>query len=476
MCSDDLDAVGLLPHYDIPWDVLFRRVISHALSEDMSIETWSDKELALIKGKGHTLGRVSAAYGDKSRFDRQHVHFAFNSTAKSLGYVKVPTQGQDTGLGCRFVEWTLRVSAQSVKPGDIVCLLQGASKPSIARPFRDCFVIIMTGVTPLQSKVASSTSSRRSNIYEAFWKPAANCLREFLLVWNWESPSVQSNEQRIDALWPNINNLVPNSPETELDAINKLYDMAAILVDAGGYDEASKLLSDMIDVDGELLIRMSETMQLKYLDLLTVIYSNSNKCTRVVTLCKRATMMRKQLEGSEFPHVQHSVANLLSAYISICQYYAETCQVDDDCSFAMLRAKLENMLQKTRQVEQLSKRVMRMLIDIILQGQELLSDRLSCDCPNVRSTEVSLDIRSWVMRPIQLMTILMRACFGHTGSHTSISKDIIDEARQMGFDDETLQFLLKREEEYPKKEEIGCDVGMKPDAVRVPGDSTGTSC
>ncbi|KAF7587281.1 hypothetical protein BBP40_007474 [Aspergillus hancockii] len=186
MCSDDLDAVGLLPHYDIPWDLLFQRVIRHTLSEDVSIKTWPDKELALIRGMGYTLGRVSAAYGDKSRFDRQHVHISFNSTAKSFGCVKVPTQGWDTGLHCNFVEWTLRVSAQPVKPGDIVCILQGASKPSIVRLFNGYFGIIMTGVTPLQSKASSPTSSRRFSLWEAYRKPAGNYLQDFLLVWNWE--------------------------------------------------------------------------------------------------------------------------------------------------------------------------------------------------------------------------------------------------------------------------------------------------
>ncbi|KAE8313806.1 heterokaryon incompatibility protein-domain-containing protein [Aspergillus transmontanensis] len=149
MCCDNLEAVGLLPHYEIPWEVLFQRIIRHVLSQSVSIESWPDKELALIKGMGYSLGRVTAAYGDKSRFDRQHVHIDLNNSMQPLQYTKNPRSRCNHSIKPGTIKWTVRVSAQPVKPGDVVCLLQGASKPSIVRPFDDYFDIIIIGVTPL---------------------------------------------------------------------------------------------------------------------------------------------------------------------------------------------------------------------------------------------------------------------------------------------------------------------------------------
>ncbi|KAE8374237.1 heterokaryon incompatibility protein-domain-containing protein [Aspergillus bertholletiae] len=149
MCCDKLDEVGLLPHYDIPWEALFQRVIRHTLSKMVSIKTWPDKEFALIKGMGYSLGMVSGAYGDKSRLDRQHVQIDLNDPLKLPQCFKDLKTHWNHSIERCTIKWTVRVSAQPVKPGDVVCLLQGASKPSIIRPFKDYFDIIIIGVTPL---------------------------------------------------------------------------------------------------------------------------------------------------------------------------------------------------------------------------------------------------------------------------------------------------------------------------------------
>jgi hypothetical protein len=44
--------------------------------------------------------------------------------------------------------WTLQPSAKSIQDGDLICLLQGASKPTIIRLCKDHFAIIMIAATP----------------------------------------------------------------------------------------------------------------------------------------------------------------------------------------------------------------------------------------------------------------------------------------------------------------------------------------
>jgi hypothetical protein len=63
---------------------------------------------------------------DSTRYGRQHVTVVFLNTSTSLEYRRK--------WGDR---WTLRVSEKSIQEGDVICLLQGASKPTIIRRRRD---------------------------------------------------------------------------------------------------------------------------------------------------------------------------------------------------------------------------------------------------------------------------------------------------------------------------------------------------
>ena len=44
-----------------------------SLSDQMSVDTWDDKEVAVIKGKGYVLGNVSSVKREDTRDDRQSV-------------------------------------------------------------------------------------------------------------------------------------------------------------------------------------------------------------------------------------------------------------------------------------------------------------------------------------------------------------------------------------------------------------------
>ncbi|KAJ4376491.1 hypothetical protein N0V83_001775 [Neocucurbitaria cava] len=79
-----------------------------------------------------------------------------------------------------LAEWyRLRITGTTVRKGDIVCLLEGASSPTIIRPFCDYFAVIMLAVTPIgHDRIQSRTEAPP---------------REFSLVWNWK-PSLEDPE------------------------------------------------------------------------------------------------------------------------------------------------------------------------------------------------------------------------------------------------------------------------------------------
>jgi hypothetical protein len=139
MSSDDLSRVDLLPDYEVPWDKLLQRLAKHLLSKEISVETWCDREIAVIKSKGCILGQVSSVQNEISQGNRQGVYVNFKNTLEQPG-----------GRGIRewSAHWTLQVSAKPIQEGDIICLLWRVSKPTIIRLCTDYFVIIMIAATP----------------------------------------------------------------------------------------------------------------------------------------------------------------------------------------------------------------------------------------------------------------------------------------------------------------------------------------
>ncbi|KAK4226982.1 hypothetical protein QBC38DRAFT_209298 [Podospora fimiseda] len=58
MCSDNPAGYGLFVDYQSPWEEFIRQFACSILSDQISVETWPDKETAIIRCKGQLLGQV----------------------------------------------------------------------------------------------------------------------------------------------------------------------------------------------------------------------------------------------------------------------------------------------------------------------------------------------------------------------------------------------------------------------------------
>ncbi|KAK3946509.1 heterokaryon incompatibility protein-domain-containing protein [Pseudoneurospora amorphoporcata] len=124
MSSDNPTAAGLFADYKISWKQLFNKLIHFLLSELVSVVGLSDdKENAVIEGKGCILGEVSSVKRNATWEDRQDVAITWRNAPNCI-YVKEAWGSY----------WTLLTTVKSVQKGDIICLLQGASRPTILRP------------------------------------------------------------------------------------------------------------------------------------------------------------------------------------------------------------------------------------------------------------------------------------------------------------------------------------------------------
>ncbi|KAJ4244821.1 hypothetical protein NW762_014400 [Fusarium torreyae] len=202
MSSDDPSVAGLSANYDISWAQLFEKLINFIFDE-VSVETWNDKEIAVIRGKGCVLGKVLSVNRDIDWQDRQHVGITWTN---AFGY------GEPDSL------WTLQASAKSLQEGDVICLLQGATLPMVIRLCNDYWNIIMVAAPPLDDlqAAASDKKAELSQLITTF-------PHDFLLVWDWtmrpgKSQTREDYEHVISALAPNDST---NTFQNRLDKITR---------------------------------------------------------------------------------------------------------------------------------------------------------------------------------------------------------------------------------------------------------------
>ena len=233
MSSDNLSKAGLLPNYGLPWKELLQRLAKFLLHEKVSVETWGDKEMAVIKSKGCVLGKVSVK-SDSAWDNRQKVDIIFKNTSGQLEYI-----------GEWSAHWTLQNSAKPIQDGDLICILQGASNPTIIRSYKDYFAIILIAVTPenIQTRVGDIGWPELLQSIKLF-------TRDFLLVWDWESPTGELEYQgiykRSIETYSQVPEYLKTEPERYLDKATRTWDVGLILGDSGEDEKAEERLREAI--------------------------------------------------------------------------------------------------------------------------------------------------------------------------------------------------------------------------------------
>ncbi|PQE12255.1 hypothetical protein CJF31_00000437 [Rutstroemia sp. NJR-2017a BVV2] len=237
MSSDDPNLAGLSPDYTVPWRTLFKRLIKFILSKEVSVETWDNKEIAVIESKGCVLGHVSSVDADSARSDRQHVKVIFYNTAGPLPY----SNGH-------CIKWTLQASAQHIRQDDLVCLLQGASQPVIIRACKDCFSLVIIAVIPRQCvRIESGHWHVEPQEPLRALSSIKNFSRDFLLVWDWEKGPENLQGRAGDESSVEINALVPEYLMTDAKKADMLIKTALALGDTEFYDKAELKIQEAIE-------------------------------------------------------------------------------------------------------------------------------------------------------------------------------------------------------------------------------------
>ncbi|KLU82782.1 hypothetical protein MAPG_01850 [Magnaporthiopsis poae ATCC 64411] len=224
MSSDD---PGIEANYESSWKDLFRDLVNFSLSNPVSVSTWDAKDVPMMEANGHVFADVSSARGDTTRDGREHVgifgktapshsdaegeqscHPAMQAaprTTKKAGAVEVAvieakgrilgevfSAGEDVEITWRTAaghshatedphsRFAFPASAKAVEKGDIVFLLEGASRSAtIIRPCDGFWAIIRT---------SGPTTDRLPK-----WSHSITTFpTDLLLVWDWDETRSKS--------------------------------------------------------------------------------------------------------------------------------------------------------------------------------------------------------------------------------------------------------------------------------------------
>ena len=226
------DPTKLSANYSALWDEVFKKLIKLSLSDQVSVGVWGDtRGVAVIRGKGRVLGKVSSVRGDNTRGDIQQIRVAWKNARG----------GFDTGESGDFL-FPLQASAKAVHEGDAICLFEGAVEPTIIRLFNDYTAIIMT-----QAPLARTDSEWSEHLRRILASPT-----DLVLVWDWEVPQYEQDrdyESFIGGTQAGFAGPLPPS-RGYLDQVVRLWNFGVLLSVTERYKDSGDKLRKAIEMYG----------------------------------------------------------------------------------------------------------------------------------------------------------------------------------------------------------------------------------
>ncbi|RYP14835.1 hypothetical protein DL767_010375 [Monosporascus sp. MG133] len=278
MSSDDPGAAGILPNYKIPWREFLQQLIKFLLGGDVSVKSWAETEMAVIESKGLVLGKASSE-GESDSNNRQQVRITLKDAYGQLG-PETPR--------------TLHPSAKSIQAGDLVCLLRGASKPTIIRPCKDHFSVVVIAA-PLEG--ITMESGERHDI---------------LLLWDWETLRPDLQDREYETVLRSREAGHPGR-EGHLDKLYRLWNTALILEDAEEHKKAEERLREVVE-GYEREFGEGDPRTLSGKDKLALVYKNMKQWKEAEKWFQQVIQTRKQVLGANHPDTTSSMVMLLSTY------------------------------------------------------------------------------------------------------------------------------------------------------------------
>ncbi|GAW19324.1 hypothetical protein ANO14919_088100 [Xylariales sp. No.14919] len=219
MSSDNHSRGVLSANYQLSWKELFSQLIKYILSQGVSVETWDEKEIAVVRAKGYIIGHVESIESDGAWNPRQVV-------TVSLRYPFYDTL-------------TFYTTANTIRIDDVVCFLQGASNPTIIRPCWDYCAIVATHITSMDVRTGSGDLLKTIHRYSL-------STSSLLLLWDWGKSWEKPEEDGDCEFYLQRRGLKRAGIIDHWDRAARFHTIGVILEEANLYKRASEYLAKAI--------------------------------------------------------------------------------------------------------------------------------------------------------------------------------------------------------------------------------------
>ncbi|TGO56819.1 hypothetical protein BOTNAR_0215g00140 [Botryotinia narcissicola] len=325
---------------------LLERLVKLTISQAIFVKTWEGKEIALIESKGYVLGHVQSIDIDSTRYERQCVNIEFNKQP-SINNEKCHTR------------WTLQASAKSIQQGDLVCLLEGAPKPTIIRVHKDHFVIIVIAVA-LQNKM-----QREDGCFEHMHcSPSMkNFSRDFLLIWDWEqSPENLQCQAEYEGKIERYS-LVPEYLKTETNRVANSINVVLAVADARNYEKEDVLQRQIKHYEGMLGGENLHVLALK--ESLAWSYYQKNDMIKAKKSFLQLIQARNGLQGKYHQDTLKSVAKLGLVYMA-----GLDCGLNDRDTIRIFNQIKSNIQMSEKDMIQIGKLSNHEMMELLLEQKQ----------------------------------------------------------------------------------------------------------
>jgi hypothetical protein len=313
MSSVDAGPYGIIPDYTLQWKLVWRQLIEHIIGRTTVVFVLENMHVAVIESRGIVVGTVSSVESHSTRYDRQHVYIDFVHTSASIESFQ---QWESV--------WTLQIFAKSVRPDDVVCLLEGATTPTIIRICKHGFQVMALAATPIQ--VVQVGRNELQRILES--KKAYE--RTFTLIWDWDD--------RQNPLQSHAEDTAPSESDAELlthlnsvsSSAVRLYDIALILQDVQKYEESRNCLRRRTEDSVQASVNEDRCRTFDK-QLQALIYKNAGNLDDAERILLEVVKSQEALYGENHQRTLDSKAHLTSVYIAHSHSIGAPLYVNDRC-------------------------------------------------------------------------------------------------------------------------------------------------
>ncbi|KAE8361280.1 heterokaryon incompatibility protein-domain-containing protein [Aspergillus caelatus] len=164
LSADDPQIPALKPNYALPWNDVHKQVTTYLFGGK-----------SVIKGKGWILGYIKSVEARASGCYQGYVNIVLNHTADWVG----------DELNW-IDQWIPRAPEGLVQKADIICLLEGSSRPSIIRLCKDHFETVVAAITPPHDRTIFDFKPQE-------WHSISGFVYDIILTWRIPRAGAESN-------------------------------------------------------------------------------------------------------------------------------------------------------------------------------------------------------------------------------------------------------------------------------------------